>query len=172
MRSLWWYVAAHAVMVVAIAVALYHYPQLPDPLPLHWGQDGTVDNAAPKTIPTVLFLVGLGPAIVIAAGAGFAGYSQFFAYNGRERDAVSRQRTILINKTTQLTLGFFTLSVTTAISFLVTRALVWTVETWELYLCLSFIAAVLVWAVSADIRARRHADAIYPPSNYKPRALK
>ena len=35
MRSLWWYVAAHAVMVVAIAVALYHYPQLPDPLPLH-----------------------------------------------------------------------------------------------------------------------------------------
>ena len=85
---------------------------------------------------------------------------------------MSRQRTILINKTTQLTLGFFTLSVTTVISFLVTRALVWTVETWELYLCLSFIAAVLVWAVSADIRARRHADAIYPPSNYKPRALK
>ena len=172
MRSLWWYVASHAVMVIAIAVALYHYPQLPDPLPLHWGQDGTVDNAAPKTIPTVLFLVGLGPAIVIAAGAGFAGYSQFFAYNSRERDAVSRQRTILINKTTQLTLGFFTLSVTTAISFLVTRALVWTVETWELYLCLSFIIAVLVWAVSADIRARRHADIIYPPSNYKPRALK
>ena len=68
MRSLWWYVASHAVMVIAIAVALYHYPQLPDPLPLHWGQDGTVDNAAPKTIPTVLFLVGLGPAIVIAAG--------------------------------------------------------------------------------------------------------
>ena len=103
MRSLWWYVASHAVMVVAIAVVLYHYPQLPDPLPLHWGRDGTVDNAAPKTIPTVLFLVGLGPAIVIAAGAGFAGYSQFFAYNSREKDAVLRQRAILINKTTQLT---------------------------------------------------------------------
>lgn len=121
MKSLWWYVASHAVMVIAIAVALYHYPQLPDPLPLHWGHDGAVDNAAPKTIPTVLFLVGLGPAIVIAAGAGFAGYSQFFAYNSREKDAVSRQRTILINKTTQLTLGFFTLSVTTVISFLVDR---------------------------------------------------
>lgn len=63
-----WYVASVLLLLVAAVFVLLRYDALPDPLPIHWGADGTVDGWVRRSPLQVLLpaAIGLGMVAVVA----------------------------------------------------------------------------------------------------------
>ncbi|MDO4901241.1 DUF1648 domain-containing protein [Actinomyces sp.] len=59
----WYFVSALLLLVTAVLVLL-RYDSLPDPLPIHWGADGTVDGWARRTPLQVLLPAAIGLVLV------------------------------------------------------------------------------------------------------------
>ncbi|WP_176765881.1 DUF1648 domain-containing protein [Actinomyces ruminicola] len=67
-NSVAWYVVSVLLLLVAAVFVLLRYDALPDPLPIHWGADGTVDGWARRSPLQVLLpaAIGLGLVAVVA----------------------------------------------------------------------------------------------------------
>ncbi|WP_180272233.1 DUF1648 domain-containing protein [Actinomyces ruminis] len=67
-NSVAWYVVSVLLLLVAAVFVLLRYDALPDPLPIHWGADGTVDGWARRSPLQVLLpaVIGLGLIVLVA----------------------------------------------------------------------------------------------------------
>lgn len=167
MRSArWWYIAALWVLIAATCCALFCYPLFPDPLPVHWGPSGHPDRFTAKTPVSVGLVIGVAPAISLVVGAGAAALTAGMA-------ADKTPRAVAMNHAMQPVLGQFTLALTASTALFPLLALLFdALMPWVGWGALTAILGVCVYIVWAAAAARRTIDIHYPPTTYKPDALK
>lgn len=167
-----WYGALAAVTAVALAVLWAGFDSIPDPMPVHWGPGGQPDSFVDKSMGAVLTLVGLGPTVLVAAGAGSAALIQSQARDAGfpERGARELNRRRLGANLQQPALGALMFGLGSLVVASMTGSLLgWVGGVSLSVLLIGGVLVLLGWFFLRVRRIGEYLDEVYPPENPRER---
>ncbi len=153
-----WFLATvvSTVIVVALLLVVY-YPDIPDPMPVHWNAAGEPDRFVEKALGAFLFNILLGPVILIlsllGAEAMISMQSAYITGPGGAKNANEAHRTWHGYKSTQRHLGWFVFVLNLLIMVMLLRTYAGNPHRWELPMLLVAIFAlcgILIWELMKE----------------------
>ncbi|AGF71920.1 DUF1648 domain-containing protein [Corynebacterium halotolerans] len=167
-----WYGGIVVVTVLALVAVWANFDSIPDPMPVHWGPGGEADRFTDKSLGTAFLLVGLGPVILLAAGAGSAALIQSQAradgYPKRTAHELNRRR--MGANLQQPALGALMLVLAVLMAASTAGSLLgWLGGVPMTVLLIGGIIALLGWFFVRMKRIGEHLDEVYPPDEPRER---
>ena len=146
--------------IVVLTLLVVYYPDIPDPMPIHWNAAGEADGFREKTLGGFLFNILLGPVVLIlshlAAEAMISMQSAYVTGPGGAKTPDEAHRTWHGYRATQRHLGWFMFTLNLLVLFMLARSYTADHNRWGLPLSLAAIFALcglLMWALVKEQKA-------------------
>lgn len=163
-RWVWATVVSTAVIVSALVA--FEYPQLPDPMPVHWNAAGEPDGFRPKSMGAFLGLVLLGPGGLILTMLGTMGLismqSTSITGMGGARTPAEAHRTWHGYRIVQGNLGWYLFLLNLLVLAMLARSYGGHAGPWELPLMLLLILALTAVLILRQLRQQHEVDREHP----------
>lgn len=164
----WLWVAATAAataLIVAWLVA-FRYPDLPDPMPVHWNAAGEADVFRPKSLSGFLGLILVGPGILLLSMVGamalISAQSTSLTQRGGAKTPEAAQRAWHSLQATQNHLGWYLFGLNLLVLFLLVRSYGAQTGGADFVVFLLGVVVLTVFLVMAIYRAERVAQERWP----------
>lgn len=153
--------------VTALLVGVY-YPQLPDPMPIHWNAAGEADGFRDKTLGGFLGSILIGPVILLLtllASQGFISMqSGHITEMGGAKNPNEAHRTWLGYRSLMKHLGWYMFTLNLLVMFMLLRSYSGNTHPLELTALLIVIFALTGLLTWIQVREQKAAEAKYPKS--------
>lgn len=163
-RWVWATVAATAVMVAVLVV--FYYPQLPDPMPVHWNAAGEADGFREKTLGGFLGLVLLSPGILILTMVATMGMisqqSTHVTGMGGAKTPEEAHRTWHGYRIVQGNLGWYLFTLNLLVLIMLTRSYGGNTGRWEMPLMLVLIFGLTGLLIHRQLGQQRAVEKSHP----------
>lgn len=157
----WRWIIAIVITTLIIAAVLIttYYPQLPDPMPVHWNAAGEADNWEAKSLRTFVSLIFLGPAIIVLTLIGGQALirmqSAHITDPGGAQTANEAQRTWWGLDSTMKHLGWYMFLINLAVLGLLLDSYRPTQSNWGIVITLLVLllaTAAFIWVIVKDMK--------------------
>lgn len=157
--------AASTAVMVAVLVTFY-YPQLPDPMPVHWNAAGQPDNFEPKSLGRFLGLTLLGPGILLLSMVATMGLisvqSTSITSMGGAKTPEEAHRTWHSYRIVQGNMGWYLFLLNLLIMVMLTRSYGGNTSRFEVPLGLGLILVLTGVFIVQQLRQQREVEKEYP----------
>lgn len=157
-------VASTAVMLAVLVT--FYYPQLPDPMPVHWNAAGQPDNFEPKSLGRFLGLTMLGPGILILTMLATMGMVSLQSTSvtgmGGAKTPAEAHRTWHSYRIVQGNMGWYLFVLNLLILLMLARSYGGNASRFELPLSMVLIFGLTALFIAQQLRQQREVEKQYP----------
>lgn len=167
-----WIIATAAATVVAVLLLVtVYYPQIPDPMPIHWNAAGEADGFQPKSLGGFLGLILIGPGVLLlsllGASAMVSMQSSHITGMGGAKTANEAHRTWLGYQSMMNHLGWFIFTLNLLIMIMLVRSYSGATHPLELTGFLIVLAVITGLFLQVLFKEQKAAEAKYPKPEHE-----